>query len=168
MTQGKKIKKIEKVLAPGTKVYDFEVEDAHHYIFSDGTISHNSYVPMKKMGGGCLISGTKIQTPTGLEEIQNIKTGDVVSTLFGDQKVVNTFRFDDKEVFEVTFEDGSKIECSGDHKFLVKGRWVSVFDMLGEDKNINIEVSDITGDLNVYRQQIYQNLFFFDEKGQAA
>jgi hypothetical protein len=28
------------------------VKDAHHYIFSNGIVSHNSYVPMKRMGGG--------------------------------------------------------------------------------------------------------------------
>jgi hypothetical protein len=52
MTIGIRIKKIEKVIAKNTKVYDFEVKDAHHYIFEDGTLSHNSYVPMKEMGGG--------------------------------------------------------------------------------------------------------------------
>lgn len=35
-----------------TKVYDFTVEGDHHYILSNGLISHNSYVPMKTMGGG--------------------------------------------------------------------------------------------------------------------
>jgi hypothetical protein len=35
-----------------TTVYDFTVQDAHHYILSNGIISHNSYVPMKTMSGG--------------------------------------------------------------------------------------------------------------------
>jgi hypothetical protein len=52
MTKGIKINKINKIENVNTKVYDFEVEDAHHYIFSDGTLSHNSYVPVKRMGGG--------------------------------------------------------------------------------------------------------------------
>jgi hypothetical protein len=52
MTIGIKIKRINKIENVNTKVYDFEVEDAHHYLFSDGTVSHNSYVPTKKMGGG--------------------------------------------------------------------------------------------------------------------
>lgn len=51
MTLGIKIKKIEKMNL-NTDVYDFEVEDAHHYILNNGIISHNSYVPMKKMSGG--------------------------------------------------------------------------------------------------------------------
>jgi hypothetical protein len=34
------------------KVYDFTVNEDHHYILVNGLISHNSYVPMKQMGGG--------------------------------------------------------------------------------------------------------------------
>lgn len=56
MTKGIKINKISKIENVNTKVYDFEVEDAHHYLFSDGTVSHNSYVPTKKMGGGSGLS----------------------------------------------------------------------------------------------------------------
>lgn len=52
MTKGLKIKQITKIQKPNTKVYDFEVEGAHHYIFEDGTLSHNSYVPTQEMGGG--------------------------------------------------------------------------------------------------------------------
>lgn len=126
-----------------------------------------SYVPTKKMGGGCLVSGTKIQTPDGLIEIQNVKVGDYVSTLYGDKKVTETFIFDNKEVFEVFFDDGTSIKCSGDHKFLSNGKWVTIYDMLGSAKNtetLNIEVADMKGDLDVYGQQIYKNLLFAHEQ----
>ena len=52
MTIGKKVKSVTKITHQKTKVYDIEVADAHHYILGDGTVSHNSYVPTKKMGGG--------------------------------------------------------------------------------------------------------------------
>jgi len=57
MTIGIKIKQIKKIQikdlqAPKVKVYDIEVEDAHHYIFEDGTISHNSYGPTTVQSGG--------------------------------------------------------------------------------------------------------------------
>lgn len=61
MTIGVKIKKIKKVEKSKTKVYDIEVEDVHHYIFDDGTLSHNSYVPTKEMSGG---SGLKYSAST--------------------------------------------------------------------------------------------------------
>lgn len=130
-----------------------------------------AYVPMKKMGGGCLVSSTKVKTPNGLQEIQNLQKGDLVSTLFGDQKITETFTFTDKEVYEITFDDGTSVKCSGEHKFLVNGKWLSVSDMLDMVKNtenINIEVADTKGDLDVYRQQIYKNLFQFDEQSKAA
>lgn len=43
------------------KVYDFTVGDAHHYITSNGIVTHNSYVPTKEMGGG---SGLKYAAST--------------------------------------------------------------------------------------------------------
>ena len=130
-----------------------------------------AYVPIKKMGGGCLVSGTKIQTPEGLVEVQNIRVGNYVNTIYGDKRVTETFSFNDKEVYEITFDDGSMIKCSGDHKFLVDGNWKSVYDLLNADKNteiLNIEVADIKGNLDVYKQQIYQNLLFFNGESKAA
>jgi RecA/RadA recombinase len=130
-----------------------------------------SYVPMKKMGGGCLVSDTKIQTPEGLTEVQNIRVGDYVNTIYGNKIVTETFSFNDKEVFELSFDDGSVIKCSGDHKFLIDGEWKSVYDLLDVVKNtetLNIEVADMKGNLDVYKQQIYQNLLFFDRESNAA
>jgi hypothetical protein len=61
MTAGLKIKNIKKIESKNTPVFDFEVEDAHHYILGDGTVSHNSYVPTKEMSGG---SGLKYTAST--------------------------------------------------------------------------------------------------------
>jgi RecA/RadA recombinase len=130
-----------------------------------------SYIPTKKMGGGCLVAGTKIQTPEGLVEIQNLKVGDFVSTLYGDKEVTKTFIFNDKEVFELSFDDGTIVRCSGDHKFLVNGVWLSVNDMLVSAKNmetLNIEVADMKGDLDVYGQQIYKNILLASGSIKAA
>ena len=130
-----------------------------------------AYVPTKKMGGGCLIAGTKIRTPNGLTEIEKLKIGDYVSTLYGDKRVTETFVFNDKEVFELCFDDGTTIKCSGDHKFLVNGKWLTVYNMLDSTKNtetLNIEVADMKGDLDVYGQQIYKNLLLSSESIKAA
>lgn len=130
-----------------------------------------AYVPIKKMGGGCLVFGTKIQTPEGLVEVQNIRVGDYVNTIHGDKRVTETFSFNNKEVYEISFDDGSTIKCSIDHKFLVNGDWKSVNDLLNEGKNtekLNIEVADMKGNLDVYRQQIYQNLLLIDGESKAA
>lgn len=34
------------------KVFDFTVDEAHHYILENGVVSHNSYFPTQAMSGG--------------------------------------------------------------------------------------------------------------------
>lgn len=93
-----------------------------------------AYVPMKEMGGGCLVAGTVVQTENGLLPIESIKIGDKVHTLFGLRDVTNTFRFDDKELYRIEFEDGSVVECSAEHRFMVEGdngyKWISAKDIV--------------------------------------
>jgi hypothetical protein len=55
-----KITSVKKVNEP-LKVYDFTVDDVHHYILDNGIISHNSYIPTKEMSGG---SGLKYVSST--------------------------------------------------------------------------------------------------------
>lgn len=78
-----------------------------------------AYVPTKEMGGGCLVAGTKVQTHRGRVPIEDIQIGDYAQTMFGLSPVTETHQFDDKEVYEIEFEDGSIVRCSADHKFLV-------------------------------------------------
>lgn len=82
--------------------------------------SVGAYVPTKVMGGGCVVAGTEIKTQKGLVKIENLNKGDVVETLFGFRKILETFKFTNKDVYEIEFEDGSKLKCSGDHKFLIE------------------------------------------------
>jgi hypothetical protein len=82
MTIGVKIKQIKKIqtLQQEVKVYDIEVEDAHHYILDDGTLSHNSYVPTQEQGGGAgikyaastIIYLSKKKEKDGTEVVGNI------------------------------------------------------------------------------------------------
>ena len=121
-----------------------------------------SYVPTKKMGGGCLVGGTKILTPLGKQNIEDLGIGDKVTTLFGEDVVTNKFVFENKRLYKITFNDGSVVNCSEDHKFLVNGEWKTVNALLELDKNttnLNIEVASIEGDIDVFRQQIQENLF---------
>lgn len=130
-----------------------------------------AYVPTKKMGGGCLVAGTKVMTSTGLIDIQDLKIGDKVITLFGEKPITNTFIFNNKRVLEIEFEDGSIVKCSPDHKFLVDGCWVTaqqIQDSVKNTNSLNIEVSDMKGNLNVYREQVYENLLFVDGESEAA
>lgn len=55
-----KINSINKVKGK-LKVYDFTVDDVHHYVLDNGVISHNSYIPMKEMSGGSGLKYTASQ-----------------------------------------------------------------------------------------------------------
>ena len=74
----------------------------------------------KKVSGGCLVPDSLIQTPNGLVPIKDIKVGDSVINCFGeDGTVIKTFRFK-KPTIKFDFSDGTSIECSYDHKFMVE------------------------------------------------
>jgi RecA/RadA recombinase len=75
------------------------------------------------MSGGCMVEGTKVQTPEGLVEIQDLKEGDLVKTLIGDKAVKHswnpaTLQDGTPECYEVTFDDGHTVIVSDRHKFL--------------------------------------------------
>jgi len=98
-----------------------------------------AYVPTKEISGGCLVAGTKIQTSNGNVSIEDVRVGDEVLTLEGPCAVTNTFVFDDKDVYEVGFEDGTTVRCSADHKFLSDGSWISVKEMIEGGVLPNVE-----------------------------
>jgi RecA/RadA recombinase len=82
-----------------------------------------AYVPTKEMGGGCLVAGTQVQVKTfhcGSKNIEDIEVGDFVKTLFGYEKVTETFEFDDKDLYHIEFDDGTYVTCSAEHKFMIE------------------------------------------------
>jgi len=109
--------------------------------------------PTKEMGGGCLVAGTKVKMSDGsLCEIQDIKIGDSVITLLGDKVVTNTFQFSDKELYELTLEDGTIIKCSDNHRFLMDdGKWLTIkeiFDLVNQGKSMK-DINILTYDEGV-------------------
>jgi hypothetical protein len=83
----------------------------------------------------CLAGDTLVKTNRGSINIKDINVGDMVYTQNGMQKVLDTLgpeRLDseDKEFFELQFDDGSTVRCTNDHKFLdVFGNWVEAGSM---------------------------------------
>lgn len=91
--------------------------------------------PKAVVSGGCVVEGTKIQTPNGLKEIQDIKPNDVVITKYGEQEVSyvwnpDTLEEGTPECYEIEFEDGYKVTCSETHKFIVDGQWIEAKDLI--------------------------------------
>jgi intein/homing endonuclease len=93
-----------------------------------------SMYPQKEMGGGCLVAGTNILTRDGYKAIENISTNDEVFTKEGQfQKVLETHTFDNKEILEIEFEDGYKVQCTPEHKFYINKQWVEAKDINKND-----------------------------------
>jgi hypothetical protein len=94
-------------------------------------------------GRGCFLPGSKVKMEDRtFKNIEDIKIGDkVLNYFFDSSNVENVFKYDVKEeIVELDFDNGQKIKCTKDHKFLTKNRgWVKA-DKLTEFDNI------ITGD----------------------
>ena len=96
------------------------------------------------MSGGCVVAGTKIIRGDGsLKNIEEVNPGDIVKTLFGNKNVKHSWNPEtlmegNPECFEVEFDDGHKIICSENHKFLNGEKWVEI-----KDLNIGSEVSNL-------------------------
>lgn len=102
-----KVKSVE--LQKPEFTYHVSVLKYQTFITNGGFIHHNT--------GKCLTLNTKIPTPNGWTTMGDIKVGDQV---FGvDGKPYNvTFATDpmyDKDCYEITFNDGTKVECDYSH-----------------------------------------------------
>jgi RecA/RadA recombinase len=131
------------------------------FLVTNHTYDTQGMFSTKVMSGGCLVAGTQIINSNGqFVNIEDLKEGDEIYTLLGNKPITKTFQFTGKDIFRLTLENGDTLECSGEHKFLVNGRWVNtytLFDLVKLDQNINI--SDIkTGDICVFTKQVQENL----------
>lgn len=70
---------------------------------------------------GCLSGKQEILLVNSkTKQISEIKINDEVTTLIGPKLVSNIFKYDINEILEIELESGKKIECTKDHKFLLK------------------------------------------------
>jgi intein/homing endonuclease len=84
-----------------------------------------------------VVEGTEIQTPDGLKEIQDFNVGEKVITQYGEKEVKyvwnpDTLEDGNPECFEIEFEDGYKVTCSAEHKFIVDGDWVEAKNLIAD------------------------------------
>jgi len=106
--------------------------------------SQDPYNPDDKISGGCLTAGHKVWMADGTaKNIEDIRVGDVVVTLDGDIDVIETFQFNDKEVFEIELETGEIIQATGEHKFLTQTTsdqlvWKTLNDLSEDDEILQV------------------------------
>ena len=103
-------------------------------IVTNHTYDSMSLYGGKQMSGGCLSSGTKIFTRGGYKNIEDITEDDFVYTKEGEfMEVLQTHNFEDKELLQIEFDDGYKVTCTPEHKFLIDDEWVEAKDLVVDD-----------------------------------
>lgn len=69
----------------------------------------------------CIWGNAEVQMADGsIENIKNIKVGDIVKTLDGPKEVECVTEFSKSYVYEFELEDGEIFRCTPEHRFLVK------------------------------------------------
>lgn len=88
----------------------------------------------------CLAAETLVKTTVGLKPISEIEVGDKVYGTTGVQEVEHIFTPEDlsgegKTFLELEFDDGTKVRCTNDHKFLNSNKeWVCAENLKVGDK----------------------------------
>lgn len=102
-----------------------------------GRNSKAAYVKSAKVVGECFAAGTKVTTPDGLVNIENLKIGDKVVTSKGVYNVTQLFENPPKDMVKLTLEDGRVILATLDQKVKVKQGdtfiWKSICELSDED-----------------------------------
>lgn len=131
MTRAKEVKALFRQVTP------YLTTKACPLIVIAHTYKSQDLYPTDVLAGGCLEAGTKIQLSNGeLKEVQDFEVGDMVKTLDGDREVTyvwnpETLADGTPECYEIEFDDGTKVVCSDEHKFLIDGSWVEACDLVG-------------------------------------
>jgi RecA/RadA recombinase len=135
MTRAKQLKSLFRMVTPHLTLKDIPMVVVNH-VYMEQTL-----YPKAVVSGGCLAAGSKIKMYDGsTRNVEDIKIGDLVSTLQGPKMVTDTWNpetleFGYPECYEVEFDDGTKIICSNHHPFLVNDEWIDA-----EDLNPGMEI----------------------------
>lgn len=89
----------------------------------------------------CLAEDTRIvMTDNSVKMIKDVIVGDFVKTRYGAKEVLATYsnedlKDNDEDMYEIEFEDGSIVQCTGNHMFERNGVWVET-KFLKENDNL--------------------------------
>lgn len=98
----------------------------------------------------CFVAGTKIKTPSGDVNIEDIKTGDLISTPIGNSEAYIVGDPKPSKLTRVLFSDGRELIGTSNHKVFVEGRG------LIELQNLDCDV--ILKEWNTQKQTSTNNL----------
>jgi len=102
--------------------------------FSDGAWSLEAgALVLADRGLACIAEGQNVITPTGIMQIEDIKPGDKVMSHSGSGPIIQSVKhvIDQgiKQTMVLHLYDGSRIECTADHKILTAKGWKEAGDV---------------------------------------
>ena len=110
-------------------VYDITVEDNHNF-YGDDILVHNCveigmYPSFEGESGwqGCVSYGTKLLTKNGIETIGEVSDNNKTIEIWNGKnwsKVKPFHTGSNRKLFRVEFSDGSYLDCTDNHKFVLK------------------------------------------------
>ena len=124
MTRAKQVKSLFRMVTPHLNMKDIPMVVVNH------TYKTLELYSKDVVGGGCIVAGTKIKLYDGtLRNVEDISPGIIVDTLDGPKVVTDSWNPEtldngNPECFEIEFDDGYKVICSDEHKFLIDGLWI--------------------------------------------
>jgi hypothetical protein len=111
MSRAKQMKSIFRMITPYLNKLDLPMVAVNH-IYMCGT------------------ENMTVTTENGFAYLKDIKTGDIVLTTNGFEPVTGVFEYENAAVTEIEMEDGTILEFTSGHRFMVNGKWVFVEDLL--------------------------------------
>jgi hypothetical protein len=116
----------------------------------------------------CFVAGTKVKTPSGYRNIEDIRPGDRVLSYnettkrLEVQTVAQTFIRKTDRIYTLVYDTGTKLQTTATHPFYIEGKgWVKAADLhIGDDSLLAGEVSP----LDIYGGARLQNVSYRQSK----
>ena len=87
-----------------------------------GLYPDKPYKKSARIVGECFVRGTKVATPEGLKNIEELQPGDTVYTSSGKRKVTEIFFMPPQPLKEVVLKSGLRVKCTPGQMFKVLSR----------------------------------------------
>lgn len=130
MTRAKQLKSLFRMVTPHLTLKQIPLIAINH------TYATQEMYSKQVVSGGCLPAGQRIRLGDGTAmPVEDITIDTMVATLQGPKLVTDTWNpetleFGQAECYEIEFEDGTTVQCSNQHPFLVDGVWVDAEDLV--------------------------------------
>lgn len=132
MSRAKQLKSFFRIITPYVNLLNLPFIAINH------TYQSTDFIPQTMMSGGCLEGNTYIKiNENESKKIKDLHVGELVLSKDGYKEIeyVHTPKeLGMKPCYKITFEDGSIVRCSEEHKFLINGNWVEAKNLaIGND-----------------------------------